>query len=184
MASYRESYVFRIETDDPATFWSGHGPLLLPADSVLPTDTIIPGAGELVNIPDLEMLINGKAQRLDITLSGVSPETIALATDEAPQVPNAPVWIGRVEFDQAWQVTAVEWEWSGEGRSLSVSSQDNAGGRTRSIMLSVAAGDTRRRRAPNAFFTDADQRRDFPTDTVFSHVAGISAGITRKWGPL
>lgn len=182
MAGYRESYVFRIETDDPATFWSGDGNLFLPADSVLPSDTIIPGAGELVNIPDLETLINGKAQRLDVTLSGVSVDTILLATEEAAQIPGAPVWIGRIEFNQAWQVTGVEWEWSGEGRSLSVSSQDNAGGRTRSITLAVAAGDTRRRRAPNAFFTDADQRRDFPTDTMFSHVAGISAGTTRRWG--
>jgi hypothetical protein len=183
MSGYRESYVFRIETDDPATFWSGHGSLYLPADSVLPSGTIIPGAGELVNIPDLETLINGKAQRLDVTLSGVSPETIALATDEAPQVPGAAVWIGRVEFDAAWQVTALYWEWSGEGKKLSVDSNDSGGGRTRSITLSVAAGDTQRRRSPNAYFTNADQQRDFPTDTIFSHVAGISAGITRRWGP-
>jgi hypothetical protein len=183
MAGYRESYIFRIETDDPATFWSGDGNLLLPADDVLPADTLVPGAGQLVSIPDLEALINGKAQRLDVTLSGVSADTVALAADEAPQVPGAPVWIGRVRFDAAWQIASVEWEWSGEGRKLSVSSQDGDGGRSRSLILSVAAGDTRRRRAPVAYFTAADQQREFPTDTFFSHVAGISAGSTRRWGP-
>lgn len=183
MAGYRESYLFRIETDDPANFWSGNGNLLLPSDAVLPAATLFPGAGELANIPDLEGLINGKAQRLDVTLSGVSPDTIALALDEAAQVPGAPVWIGRVRFDANWQVTSVSWEWSGEGRSLTVSSQSGDQGRSRTLTLTVVSGDTQRRRAPNAYFTDADQRRDYPTDAIFSHVAGISAGTTRRWGP-
>lgn len=183
MAGYRESYLFRIETDDPANFWSGNGNLLLPADSVLPSPTLFPGAGELVNIPDLESLINGKAQRLDVTLSGVSADTIAFAIEEAPQIPGAPVWIGRVTFDDAWQVAGVYWDWSGEGANLSVSSQDGGAGRSRSVTLSVVSGDSRRRRAPTSFFTDADQRRDFPDDAIFSHVAGISAGTTRRWGP-
>lgn len=183
MASYRESYVFRIETDDPANFWSGNGSLLLPADAVLPATTLFPGAGELVNIPDLESLINGKAQRLDVTLSGVSADTIVLATEEAAQIKGAPVWIGRVTFDESWQVETVAWEWSGEGRSLNVGSQPTDQGRSRTLTLSVVSGDTQRRRSPNAFFTDADQRRDFPTDAVFSHVGGISVGTTRRWGP-
>ncbi|BEV00067.1 hypothetical protein [Novosphingobium olei] len=183
MPGYRESYLFRIETDDPANFWCGHGNLIVPADGVLPAPTLFPGAGELVNIPDLESLINGKAQRLDITLSGVSPDTLALATEEAPQILGAPVWIGRVIFDEHWQIVSVLWEWSGEGRSLSVGSQATERGRLRSLTLTVVTGDTQRRRAPNAFFTDADQRRDYPTDAIFSHVAGISVGTTRRWGP-
>lgn len=183
MASYRESYLFRIETDDPANFWSGNGSLLLPADAVLPAPTLFPGAGELVNIPDLESLINGKAQRLDVTLSGVSPDTIVFATEEAAQIKGAPVWIGRVTFDENWQVETVAWEWSGEGSGLSVASQASDQGRSRSITLSVVTGSTQRRRSPTSFFTDADQRRDFPTDAIFSHVAGISMGTTRRWGP-
>ncbi|MFN3458840.1 MAG: hypothetical protein ACK4Z8_14795, partial [Novosphingobium sp.] len=64
MPSYRESFVFYIATPDPAVFWSGHGPLLLPADDVVPDPVVIMGAGQLVDIPALEQLINGKAQRL------------------------------------------------------------------------------------------------------------------------
>lgn len=184
MAEYRESYIFRIETDEPAMFWTGYGDLVLPADSVLSEPSVALGAGELVNLPDLEQLINGIAQRVEITLSGVSEETIVLAVDEAPQVSGAPVYIGRVQFDQAWQmVGAVEWEWSGEGRNLTVGGESSEGGRTRSLTLRVAAGDTTRSRSPLSFFTDADQRRDFPDDNVFSHVAGINAGTSRRWGP-
>lgn len=184
MALYRESFIFRLETDEPATFWTGHGDLLLPADLVLPTDTIVPGGGDLINLPDLEQLINGTAQPVEITLSGVSPRTAALAAEESAQVPGAEAYIGRIEFDENWQVRGpVVWEWTGEGRGLSVSGDAGDLGRTRTITLKLAAGDTTRSRAPLAFFTDADQRRDFPTDAVFSHVAGINAGTSRRWGP-
>lgn len=184
MALYRESYLFRIATEEPALFWTGHGELLLPADDILPEPSVALGAGNLVNIPDLEQLINGVAQRLEIQLSGVSPETLALAQEEAAQVPGAAVHIGRIKFDDDWQqAEPVEWEWEGEGRNLSVGSEDGEDGKVRTLTLRVAAGDTTRSRSPLAFFTDADQRRDFPDDDVFSHVAGINAGTSRRFGP-
>lgn len=182
MPSYRESFVFYIATPDPAVFWSGHGPLLLPADDVVPDPVVIMGAGELVDIPALEQLINGKAQRLEVTMSGVSEETVAIAAEEALSIAGSAVSIGRIEFDDAWQIVNVEWEWFGEARGLSVSQQSDQG-RNRAITLSVVAGDPSRRRPALAFFTDADQRYDFPDDAVFSNVAGISQGTTRRWGP-
>lgn len=183
MAEYRESFIFRIETDEPAMFWTGHGDLLLPADSVLTAPEIALGGGTLISLPDLEQLLDGEAQRLEISVSGVSEATLAFAQDEAAQVPGAAVWIGRIGFDSEWQQGAVEWEWAGEGRGLFVSGEDSGAGRSRSITLRVAAGDTTRSRAPFAFFTDADQRRDFPDDTFFSHVGRINSGTTRRWGP-
>lgn len=183
MPSYRESYVFYIKTPDPAVFWSGHGPLLLPSDDVVPSPVLIAGAGELVDIPALEQLINGKAQRLEVTLSGVNDTTVALAVDEATTVPGSEVWIGRIEFDANWQIAAVEWEWTGEARGLSIGSQSNGGNRVRTLTLSVVAGDPSRRRPALAYFTDADQRYDFPDDDAFSNVAGINAGTTRRFGP-
>jgi hypothetical protein len=184
MALYRESFIFRLETDEPAMFWTGHGDLPLAADDVLSEPAVALGGGDLVNLPDLEQLINGTAQRVEVTLSGVSQRTAVLASEEAPQVNGAPAYIGRVQFDEAWQQQGpVVWEWSGEGRGLTVSGDDGEDGRTRSLTLKLGSGDTTRSRAPLAFFTDADQRRDFPTDTVFSHVAAINAGTSRRWGP-
>ena len=184
MALYRESFIFRLETDEPAMFWTGHGDLLLPADDVLAAPTLALGGGDLVNLPDLEQLINGIAQRVEVRLSGVSQRTAVLAAGEAAQVAGAAAYIGRVEFDEAWQQAGpVEWEWTGEGRKLAVAGDDGEDGRMRTLTLTLAAGDTTRSRAPLSFFTDADQRRDFPTDSVFSHVAGINAGTSRRWGP-
>lgn len=185
MPGYRESFIFRIETDEPAMFWTGHGDLLLPPDSVIPgpAPEIALGGGTLVSIPDLELLLNGRAQRLEIAVSGVDEATLVFAQEEAPQVPGAPVYIGRVEFDEDWQQALVEWEWSGEGRGLFVAGEDGSDGRTRTITLRVGAGDTTRSRAPYAFFTDADQRRDYPTDAFFSNIGRINAGTSRRWGP-
>lgn len=185
MPRYRESFVFFIDVPgDPALFWTGRTGLFLPADDVLPDPAVASGAGELVNLPDLEALINGTAQRLEVTLSGVNAETIALATEVAADIPGCPVYIGRVTFDEDWQIAEpVVWEWNGEGQKLTVGSDPQEGGRVRNIRFAMAAGDTTRSRAPFAFFTDADQRRDFPTDAFFSHVAGINAGTSRRWGP-
>lgn len=184
MPIYRESFLFFVDTPDPAFFWTGHTDLIVPADDVLPDGAIVPGGGELLSLPDLEGLINGTAQRVEISFSGVSARTVALATTEAPDVAGAMCYIGRLEFDEEWQLAGpVVWEWQGEAQKLTVGSEASGSGRQRSITLIVAAGDTTRSRAPFAFFTDADQRRDFPTDMFFDHVGGINAGTSRRWGP-
>lgn len=184
MALYRESFVFRLETDEPAMFWTGHGDLLLPADDVLPEPTLVPGGGDLVSLPDVEQLINGTAQRVEVTLSGVSQEAVALAAEEALQVSGAPAFVGRIQFDEDWQPRGpVVWEWTGEGRGIMVGGEGSEDGRTRSITLKLGSGDTTRSRAPLSFFTDSDQRRDFPTDAFFSHVGAINGGTSRRWGP-
>ncbi|WP_257541004.1 hypothetical protein [Sphingobium sp. CFD-1] len=184
MASYRESIVARIACDPPCLLWSGVGPLLIPADTVIPEAAIALGGSELISIPDFQTLINGTAERLDFTVSGVSEETVRLALDDAPSVKGARVDIGIIGFDENWQVDYVEWEGVFEARSLTVSRPAEQNGQiTRSITLTIVQGDTTRARAINAFFTDADQRSKFPTDAIFSHVAGINAGTSRRFGP-
>lgn len=185
MALYREAYIVRIASDPVALLWSGHGDLLVPADHVIGAeDAIALGAGELVNIPDFQLLINGLAERLDFTLSGVSEETIRLALEDAPSVAGARVDIGRMDMGPDWQqIAPVEWEATFEARSLTVASNGSGEDRVRSLKLTVAAGDTTRSRAPLAFFTDADQRRRSPDDAIFDHVAGINAGTSRRFGP-
>ena len=92
--------------------------------------------------------------------------------------------IGRVEFDADWQVSGqIAWEWRGEADVMTVTSQRSDDGRERTISLSIRSGDTRRSNPMPAFFTAADQKRRSPTDDIFSHVAAINAGVTRRFGP-
>ena len=185
MAVYRESYIVRIDCDPPALIWSGLGPLPLPADAVLPAAEVAMGAGELVSVPDFQQLMNGTAERLEFQVSGVSEETVRLALEDAPSVKGARVDIGRIDFGPDWQpLGPVEWEAVFQARSLKVSRPQAQGDTiSRSITLTIAHGDTTRAQSPLAFFTDADQRRKYPTDTAFGHVANINGGITRRFGP-
>lgn len=185
MALYRESIIVRVDCVPPALLWSGIGLLELPADAVLPTVEVALGGGELISVPDFQQLIGGTAERLDITFSGVDEESLRLALEDAPSVRGARVDIGTIQFDTDWQILSVEWESVFEARSLTVSRpQVSADGKAvRAVTLSIVQGSTTRSRAKLAFFTDADQKRRSVTDTVFSHVAGINAGTSRRFGP-
>jgi hypothetical protein len=179
----RESILIRIASDPVARVWSGLGDLYVPADFVEDEGGIYLGGGELISAPDFEQLINGTAQRLEITVSGVTAETIRLALEDAPSVKGADVYIGTVQFDDDWQQGAVTWEGGFRADTLTVNSQAADQGRTRSIALSIGTDDTGRSRAPLAFYTDADQKRRSPTDRFFERVASISAGTSRRFGP-
>jgi hypothetical protein len=180
----REGYLVRIATDPPARIWSGHGDLDIPADAVEAEPATYLGRGALVNVADFQQLINGTAERLEFTLSGVTAETLRMALEDAPEVPNAAVHVGRVDFDQNWQqVGPVEWEATFRADFLRVGSQGSGDDRTRSITLSVGTEDTGRSFAPVAFFTDANQRRRSSDDAIFSHVGNITVGTSRRFGP-
>lgn len=185
MPSYRESIVVRIDSDPPALFWGGIGPLPLDADAVIPEDAVALGAGELVNFPDFQQLINGTAERLEFTVSGVSADTLRLAIEDAASVNGARVDVGRISFDGDWQIDGpIEWEAVFEARSLKVARGRSEGEEAnRAIILTIAAGDTTRSRANNAYFTDADQRRRSPDDNAAANTGTYSAGTTRRFGP-
>lgn len=183
MAEVLESYLLRIASDPPARIWSGAGDLEIPADIVEAEPAIYLGAGEMLNAPDFQHLINGVAERLEFSMSGVSEETMRLALEDAPSTKGAAVHLGRVDFDQDWQIIGVEWEAVFRADFVAVDSKDTSGTRVRTITLSVGSGDTGRSYAPLSFFTDTDQRQRSPTDAIFSHVAGISGTATRRFGP-
>lgn len=184
MAVGRESIVVRIDCDPVALFYQGFGPIIIPADDVIPADEMALGAPDLINVPDIEGLINGSAGRYEFTIAGVTDRMTRLALEDAASVRNARVDVGLIKFGASWEILAVEWEAVLEARSLTVSRpQEQNGQVTRSISLTVAHGETQRARAPNAHFTDQDQRRRSSTDAIFSHVGGISSGTTRRFGP-
>lgn len=184
MAVYRESFIAYIDCEPPALLHGGFGNLLVPADSVLPSPMVALGGGELLSIPDWQTLINGSTERLDLSLSGVSEEIVRLAIEDAPSVAGADVHVGTIRYNGDWSIASILWENMFEARSLTVSRPQAQGGQvTRSITLTIVQGDSTRSRAPNAYFTDADQRRKHPTDAIFSNVGGITAGTSRRFGP-
>ncbi|WEK42990.1 MAG: hypothetical protein P0Y64_16855 [Candidatus Sphingomonas colombiensis] len=179
----RESYGLRIECAPVARVWSGVGDLVIPADIVEASPALYLGGGELLSAPDFQQLINGTAERLNITVSGVTAESQRLALEDAPTVKGARVHLVRFDFDDDWQLVGVEYEAVFRADTITTSNDQSADGRTRTITLSIGTENTDRSRAPCAFWTDADQRRRSPTDRFFDHVAGITSGTSRRFGP-
>ncbi len=184
MAFYRRSIVWRLACDPISYLWSGIGDLPVPPSPTDPSGAIYKGAGALLTVPSLKQLINGLADRVEFTVSGVTAETVRLAIDDRETVKGASLQIGFVLFDENWQlIGAPTWEWHGIADILTTDRQSTENGGQRSITLSVAAADTRRANPLLAWFTDANQRLRSSTDTVFDRVAGITAGATRRFGP-
>ena len=183
MAEVRESWLLRIGTPDPARIWGGVGNLVIPADIVEASDATYLGAGELLSVPDFQQLINGVAERVEFIVSGVSDETVRLALEEAPDVRNAQIHAGRVDFGEDWQIVGVEWEAVWRADFLVVDSESAGGIRQRTIKLSAGTDDTGRSYAPASYFTDSDQRLRSETDAFCDHVAGITQGTARVFGP-
>lgn len=184
MATYRRSYVFRLASDPVCRLWTGIGRLPTPADDVDPSGAIWGGAGALLQIPALKALINGIADRVRFTLSGASAETLRLALEDRDSVYRAEVRIGWVAFDADWQVDgAIHWDWIGIADVLEIESAGDAGNRSRSIALSVAAADTRRTNPNYSYYTAASQRLRSPDDAFCDQVAAITLGVKRRFAP-
>lgn len=183
MGFYRRSFVFRLAVDPVLYVWTGHGPLETPADTIDPAGATWLGGAHILDIPTLKVLLNGAADRIDVQVSGASSEMLRLALEDRDEVRDAAVHIGFVEFDVDWQVSGpIVWEWRGAADVLTIASRSTEQGRERNITLSIRSGDTLRSNPRPAFFTDADQRRRSPDDAIFSHVAQITTGITRRFG--
>lgn len=183
MPTHRRSYLFRLSSEPICYLWTGFGPLETPPDAVDPEGATWSGAGELLSIPALKALINGAAERVRFSLSGVSVETMRLAREDRQTVEGATLRLGFVDFDENWQVAAVNWEWLGVADVLIVESQQSEAGRTRTIAISCASADTLLSNPPLTFFTHADQTKRSPTDMFCNQVAQITMGSTRRFGP-
>lgn len=184
MPSRRISYVFRMECDPPLYIWSGHGSLETAADAIDVGGAAWRGAGELLSVPDIKQFINGGAGRYDFSISGVSMETVRLSTEDRPSVDGALTMLGKVEFDNTWQLTGpIEWEWTGVGGVIFTDSSPSENGRTRTISLSIASEDTRRSDPQIAFFTASDQRKKSPTDAFCDFVSSLTLQTSRRFGP-
>jgi hypothetical protein len=182
----RTGIFLRCETSHgPMRVWSGVGQFEYGGDLVEADPTALwDGFGELRGLPQLQALINGLAQRADITLSGawLSAETIALATWLAPTIRSAVFNVGLMILDDTFQPAwPMRWLWAGIADSLTVERNSDNGQAVRSLTLSVGTWSTGRRRPNNEQYTDQSIRAADPTDSFGMYFAQYNAGSTRNW---
>lgn len=181
----RQSYLLYIGATTPVRAWNGVGRLPLAAWGQDETGADYLGLGTIVDIPALQQLINGVAQRLDISLSGVDATVANLADEGADEIRAASVTIGLLFMDEDWQPLASPLAiWNGEADVIKSDSVSNpGGGKFRTVTLSTGSATTGRRRPRFNYFTRAQQRSRSEDDAFCDIVANYSTESEIKWPP-
>lgn len=175
----RSCYLLRIDSPTPVCAWTGVGDIILGGETYL-------GLGLLPDVPSFQSLINGVAARLDLTLSGVDADVLALANGEANDVRGREVKIGLLFLDSAFRPIGTPL-WVGPDYRADVISTDSVStadfGRVRTVTLSIGSATTGRRRPPLNYWTRAQQIIRSASDAFCNLVSRYTAESEIKWPP-
>ena len=118
----RYALLVRIETTESVfRLWAGVGDYRTAAGDELDAEgATFTGIGIVGDIPALRQLIGGVAERITLSLDGLTDALLSLADDDASTVKGAIVNIGIVFFDGDWQdVAPVAWKYESAHESSS-----------------------------------------------------------------
>lgn len=179
----RVAPLFLLDTNPRVRLWAGNGWLDVAADGVETEGGRYLGAGQLLNLPAVSMLINGIAERVEFGLSGaaINSRVVELADEEAEDVRGVDCWLGLIGFDADEQATAIRWPWNGRADTTNISYSGDSMQPARQVSISVGSLFTFRQRARLGFWVDADQRRRSPDDLFCVRVASYSVETTKPW---
>ena len=171
-----------------ARAWSGVGGFTLPSDAVDPEGGRYVGVGWLRDLPSIEVLLNGAAESVTFTLSGVDDRTVELV-DRTSGVRGVRANLGVMFYGPRFQRMPVEWfrRWRVDmvgTREIAVSSDDmDAEALSMSVSLTLGSARTSRRVGQPALWTHAEQQRLHPGDTGMALVGRLDPTATRPWPP-
>lgn len=186
--SHQLGIFFRMDTDPPLRLWMGVNDVPSGIEGVDPTtgETYL-GGGRLQNIPYLEVLLNGAADRADFTLSGVDPDSAAIADTEIPPVRGKDVHVGITTLDEKFQpISSIIPLIKGTASYTSETSEPVTGtdSRTVTMGLSVGFGTTTRSRESASLWSHAHQLALHPTDDFCKGTARLARGVAPPFPEL
>jgi hypothetical protein len=177
---------FRLETDPVVRLWLGFGNIAV--DSVLDADgTEYTGFGEIKDLPAFNQMMNGAAERVEFTLSGVSGTVLSIASgNDATQVKGKRVSVGIGFFGQDWSALLGHVHWFADYTAdfLAVeqaATTDPEQPIVRTVKLSCGSLMTNRRRPALSYFSGQDQRARSPGDLFCNLTGRYAHGFTKKW---
>lgn len=177
---------FRLETSPIVRLWLGAGNIAPGINAYDPEGHVYAGFGAIQNVPAFKQLINGKAERVDFTLSGVSGDVLTIASGgDAEQVKGKPVAIGFAIMAQDWSLLGpVKWCANYTADYLSINqdvTDDPAQPIVRSVTLSCGTLLTARRRPSFSYFTNQDQQARHPGDRFCERTPVYANGFNKTW---
>lgn len=176
---------FRLDTDNVTRLWLGMGKCDGGINVVDTRGELYYGAGELVDVPAFQQLINGAAEVITFGLSGVTPEIVALAARSAQRVRGRRCLIGVVIQDSDWQpLGAIHWGSLSYADFISLTQQPQDNPQQpilRGASLTVSSAFSARRRARFSYFTKQDQRLRSPSDGFCDRSSTYSRLVNKTW---
>ncbi len=160
-ASHMLGIFLRIDTDPALHVWFGVNDIPAGFDSIDPDGTVYMGGGRLIDVPSLEVLMNGTADAVEFTMSGVDPATGTSVLDSIPPVRGAAVQLGITTLDQYYQpMSPIIPIWTGTASHTAEASSAVPGDKspTLTLALAVVAGDRTRSRPARALWSAAHQK--------------------------
>ena len=157
------AYLVEFQFDpEPAYFFSGTGRLTAGGQTWI-------GLANLGTIEGIEEALNGESAQMQLTLSGayLSSKLVQLALSEDPaQYIKKLVRIWLQFFNDDWSLLDAPYALAaGLMDGLIVSREEGENGQTiRSVPVTADNIFYGRRIAPNAYYTDSDQRARYPDD--------------------
>ncbi|TIR34578.1 MAG: hypothetical protein E5X35_07650 [Mesorhizobium sp.] len=175
---------FRLDTDPGLHIWAGVNDIPAGFDSIDEDGTVFLGGGRLLNVPALEVLVNGQSSSVEFGISGIDPSTAQKVVDTMPDVRGKDIKIGFTTLDQYYQPTSsIVALWTGTASHPTESSPPVTGGEDKKTTLSLAvvSGTNTRSRASQVLWTPAHQKALYPTDEFCSGVARLGRGVAPAW---
>lgn len=151
----------RLDLAPPLRCWFGCGPIDAGVTALDPSGATYDGFGQLMNLPTMSQVINGAADRVDISLSGTDDRILSLASF-ANKVHGVACDIGFGLFGDNWQLLGpVHFirHYIADYLRMQITPAGSPSDQTmKTATLSVASAMTGRRRARYSFFSMQDQR--------------------------
>ncbi len=175
---------FRLDTDPGLHIWVGINDIPAGFDSLDEDGTVYLGGGRLLNIPTLEVLVNGQSGSVEFGLSGIDPDTAQKVLDNLPDVRGKDLKIGFTTLDQYYQPTSpIIALWTGTASHPTESSPPVSGTEspTTTVSLAVVSGTNTRSRASQSLWSGPHQKALYPTDKGCDGTARLARGVAPAW---
>lgn len=171
--------------DPPLRLWFGVNDVPIGMQAVDPSNgqTYL-GGGRLQGVPELEVLINGIADRVEFSVSGIDPDEMAKINPEDLEVRGREIYVGITTLDDYHQpMSEIIPLWDGAASFVRQVMPPVAGTESPSVTLtlSVGGGNTTRARNSASLWSSVHQRALFPTDAFCDGTARLARGVAPAW---
>jgi len=148
----------RVATPEPVRLWTGVGDFPITGSAFDPDGSIFVGS-RLINLPTFQRMWNGLAERITLTLTGVTDDMRAAAYDDADDIRGAIVRLGITVLDRDWQqIGPVHWLRKGRVDVIETDNKPGERERIKTISFSIGSALTGRRIPGSGVWTNADQQ--------------------------